>query len=255
MDFHLTRISRVESPAPDHVLIGFAGERPIEGRPGQFVMVRGEWGSDPILGRAFSLVRAGAGGEILARVVGRGTALLAAARVGDRLSVLGPLGSAFAPPAAGERCVLVAGGVGVAPLIYLAEQLAANGPRPRFLYGARSAADLPLRERIAAVSELAITTEDGSAGERGLISAPLERLLADGAPSRVYACGPEGMLAAVARIALAAGVPCAVALESPMACGMGTCKGCAVPAADGGYRYVCTDGPVFDAAELYGGAG
>jgi dihydroorotate dehydrogenase electron transfer subunit len=255
MDFLQTRVTAVERPAPAHVLIRFAGERPITGEPGQFVMVRGDWGTHPVLARAFSLVESGADGAILVRVVGQGTALLEAARVGDTLFVLGPRGRGYSTPTADRRVVLVAGGIGVAPLIFMAERLAAAGSPPTFLFGARSSPDLPLRERVAAASsELSITTEDGSVGERGLIISPLARVLGSGEPVQIFACGPEGMLEAVARLAVAAEAPCEVALESPMACGMGTCKGCAVLAADREYRYVCSDGPVFESTEIYGGA-
>jgi dihydroorotate dehydrogenase electron transfer subunit len=148
----------------------------------------------------------------------------------------------------------VAGGVGVAPLIFLAEQLAAEGARPIFVYGARSVQDLPLLARTQCVGDFYATTEDGSFGEKGMATEPLKRILETGENIQLFSCGPEPMLKAVALLAGSAGVPCEIALESPMACGMGTCKGCAVPGADGEYRYVCCDGPVFNSAEIYGGA-
>jgi dihydroorotate dehydrogenase electron transfer subunit len=253
MDYLETRVTAVDRPAPGHVMIRFSGERPLRGEPGQFVMVRGEWGADPILSRAFSLVDSGDEGAILVRVVGQGTTLLARARPGDSLWVLGPRGRGFSEPSPDRQPVLVAGGVGVAPLLFLARRLAAAGSRPLFFYGARSADDLPFTDRIAAAADLTITTEDGSVGVRGLVTEPLRQLLdGDGRPE-LFACGPEAMLAAVARLAVDYGVPCEVALEAPMACGMGTCKGCAVLAADREYRYVCSDGPVFESTEIYGG--
>ena len=97
------------------------------------------------------------------------------------------------------------------------------------------------------------TTEDGSAGEKGLVTAPLERALADGPDAAVFSCGPHPMLEAVTRMAGAAGAPCQVALESPMACGMGTCKGCAVLTPDGDFKYVCSDGPCFEGSAVFGG--
>jgi len=253
MDYLRTRVTAIERPAPEHVLVRFAGDRPIEGRPGQFVMVRGEWGFHPVLARAFSLVEAGEQGAILVRVVGEGTALLDGLRPGDSLAVLGPQGRGFSEPETGRRVVLVAGGVGVAPLVFMAERVANGGGRATFLYGARTSADLPLEERIRGVADLTVTTEDGSIGRQGLVTEPLVQILADSTDVQIYACGPEPMLAAVARLAVASGVPCEVALESRMACGMGTCKGCAVLAADREYRYVCSDGPVFEAIAIYGG--
>ena len=246
-----TRIVEVTYPARDHAVLWFAGDEPIPAIPGEFVMVRGDWGVHPVLPRAFSLVESGERGAILVKAIGEGTERLAAMAVGDDLMVFGPLGQAYKPDTTGRKHVLVAGGVGVAPLLFLARELAAAGGSSTFLYGARTEHDLPLAAEIAEVSELVITTEDGSRGEQGLITAPLERLLDDDPNAIVYTCGPEGMLHAVANVAQARGVPCQVALEAPMACGMGTCKGCAVMGTDGKYHYVCHDGPVFDASLIY----
>jgi dihydroorotate dehydrogenase electron transfer subunit len=253
MDFLKTHITKVERPAAGYVLLRFQNDRPIEGVPGQFVMIRGEWGVDPILPRAFSLVETGSKGAVLVHAVGKGTKLLVQMEPGDVLDVLGPCGKGFSLPPAGRRPVLVAGGVGVAPMVYLAENLLRDGHKPTSLFGGRTAADLPLHERLAASGELIMTTEDGSIGEKGLVTGPLERLLKEDKTVQLYSCGPEPMLRAVARAAEAHGIPCEVALESPMACGIGTCKGCAVQAADGSFLYVCSDGPVFDAVDIYGG--
>lgn len=254
MKYLRTLITEVEYPAPDHALLRFAGDEEIPGVPGEFVMVRGAWGVHPVLPRAFSLVESGATGSILVKPIGEGTERLAAMVKGDELVVFGPLGNGFTIAADDRQQLLVAGGVGVAPLLFLAREMAAAGTRPVFLYGARSEHDLPFAAEIAEVAELIITTENGARGERGLITAPLQRLLADNNHASVYSCGPDGMLHAVAKVADAAGVPCQVALEAPMACGMGTCKGCAVMGADGNYRYVCYEGPVFEASTIFGTA-
>jgi dihydroorotate dehydrogenase electron transfer subunit len=216
-------------------------------------MIRGAWGVNPILPRAFSLVESGKGGAVLVMDVGVGTNLLCNMKVGDPLTVLGPLGNRYTGPTEGRRPILVAGGVGVAPLVFWANRLAAAGQQPIFVYGARTAGDLPLSEEIAKSARLLITTEDGSVGEKGLVTAPLTRLLADGGQYQVYSCGPDRMLEAVFGAAQAHESPCQVALESPMACGLGTCKGCAVVGADGSFKYVCSDGPVFEGATIYGG--
>jgi dihydroorotate dehydrogenase electron transfer subunit len=255
MDYLKTEIVENVEVAAGYALLRFRGEKPVVGAPGQFAMVRGAWGAHPVLGRAFSLVEVGAAGAILVRAVGDGTRRLVSLGPGDALSVLGPLGHGYAAHEPGRLAVLVAGGVGVAPIAFLAERLAAAGARPTILFGARTANDLPLRERLAAAGDLVITTEDGSVGERGLVTAPLERLLAARRDVQIFACGPEPMLEAVAKLAVAASAPCQVALESPMACGMGTCKGCAVLAASGEYKYVCSDGPVFDSAAIWGKGG
>ncbi len=253
MEYQVTQITDVEHPQPEYALLRFSGKQPVTGKPGQFLMVRGDWGTDPILPRAFSLVEVGNKGAILVREVGKGTKKLREMRPGDELGVLGPGGQGFSVPQAGSRPVLVAGGVGVAPLVFLAEQLASEGVRPIFIYGARSSQDLPLRSRAAQAGDMIITTEDGSSGEQGMVTGPLQRILEGSEQVQLFSCGPEPMLKAVALLAKRAGVSCEIALESPMACGMGTCKGCAVPGADGNYRYVCCDGPVFNSAEIYGG--
>jgi dihydroorotate dehydrogenase electron transfer subunit len=252
MKYLRTRITEILYPARDHALLRFAGDEAIPATPGEFVMVRGDWGCHPVLPRAFSLVESGEVGAILVKAVGPGTELLAAMNVGDELVVFGPLGNGYTVELAGRVPVLVAGGVGVAPLLFLAQRLAEAGQRSTFLYGARTEHDLPLAEDIAGVAELQVTTEDGSVGEQGLITQPLQRLLQENANAVVYSCGPDGMLEAVSRVAMAQGVECQVALEAPMACGMGTCKGCAVMTSSGSYKYVCYDGPVFAAPEIYG---
>jgi dihydroorotate dehydrogenase electron transfer subunit len=255
MKYLRTRISEVTYPAVNHALLRFTADEPIAGIPGEFVMVRGDWGCHPVLPRAFSLVESGATGAVLVKAIGEGTERLASMKVGEELVVFGPLGHGYEWQDCDAPAVLVAGGVGVAPLLFLAEQMAARGQRPLFLYGARTEDDLPLADDIKRVAELRVTTENGSVGERGLVTQPLEKALAQVPSSVVYTCGPEGMLEAVARVAGSAGVPCQVALEAPMACGMGTCKGCAVMTTDGSYRYVCYDGPVFPAEQIYGAVG
>jgi dihydroorotate dehydrogenase electron transfer subunit len=252
MKYLRTTITDVQYPAKDHTLLRFSAAVDIPGEPGEFVMIRGDWGVHPVLPRAFSLVESGATGSVLVKAIGEGTERLAAMVAGDELVVFGPLGNGYQVQA--NTPVLVAGGVGVAPLLFLAQQLAASGTRPIFLYGARTEDDLPLADQIAAVADLIITTENGVVGEKGLITAPLKRILSEHRDVTVYSCGPDGMLQAVAREAAATGVHCQVALEAPMACGMGTCKGCAVMSTDGTYKYVCSDGPVFAAASIFGAA-
>ncbi len=251
MKYLRTRITEVLRPAPNYFLLRFAGDEPIPARPGEFVMVRGEWGVHPVLPRAFSLVECGEFGSIIVKPIGEGTQLLADMEVGDLLTVFGPLGNGYDMDNDGRRPVLVAGGVGVAPLLYLAREFHAAGTRAVFIYGGRTEDDLPLSEEIAEIADLVVTTENGGRGEKGRVTAPLERLLAEDPNSIVYSCGPDGMLHAVSNVSQAVGVPCQLALEAPMACGMGTCKGCAVMGTDGVYKYVCYDGPVFEAADIF----
>ena len=188
--------------------------------------------------------------EILYKVVGRGTALLADASVGDRLRVVGPLGRPFPMPSAGEHVVVVGGGTGVASLYGLAAA-APNGVRQTIILGARSADDLMAREDFARTrAELLFTTEDGSLGEVGLATDPLARVLAEGDVASVYCCGPTPMMRACSELAAEHQVACVVSLENNMACGYGVCLGCAAPRPAGDYALVCCDGPVFDSREI-----
>ena len=211
--------------------------------------------TDPLLPRPMAIYRerrrpGGADVEILYKVVGRGTALLADATPGQRIDVVGPLGRPFGMPAADERAVIVAGGTGIASVYELAVRLAADGDVV-VLLGARSAEDLMAEADFAELDvELRVATEDGSAGTRGLVTRLLEPALDGGKPARVYACGPTAMMRAVASLAAGRGRPCVVSLENPMACGFGVCLGCAAPRVGGGFSLVCRDGPTFDAATV-----
>jgi dihydroorotate dehydrogenase electron transfer subunit len=234
--------------------------------PGQFFMI-GAPGSDVLLRRPFSvcgLPGTFADGktdavQVLYRVFGRGTKLLASLGTGAPLHVLGPLGRGFAIPERKDaRIVLVAGGIGCAPFPAFLAELEREGRRATMIYGARSADELPLldwfRERCDSV---AVTTDDGSLGAPGLVTGPLAAMLREPDRERLhlYACGPSPMLKAVAEMALASGIVCDLALEAPMACGFGVCLGCVVPthASPGGpvaYERVCVEGPVMRAERV-----
>lgn len=231
----------------------------LEGRAGQFLMVRGaEWGDSPLLPRPMSLLTTGATPSILIKVVGEGTLRMARAEPGEPFALLGPLGQPWRAPAGDCRPILVAGGVGVAPLMFLARELAERGVRALSLYGGRSARDLPLADELAQVSELEVATEDGSRGVRGRVTELLERHLSDGREAtdplasgdEVFTCGPDRMMARVAELCEKSGVPCEASLETPMACGYGVCLGCPVPLSGGGYLYACTEGPCVDARRI-----
>jgi len=229
--------------------------------PGQFVMLSAGvlaavQRSDPLLPRPMAVYRQRAANgatevEILFKRHGRGTALLAEARPGERVRLVGPLGRGFALAPPGEAPILVAGGTGIASVYELAAQLADASLPATVLLGARSADDLMGEADFEALpGSLRIATEDGSRGERGLVTDLLERELASATRPRVYACGPTPMMRRTAEIARAAGAPCSVSLENPMACGFGVCLGCAAPLAEGGFALVCRDGPVFDATAV-----
>jgi dihydroorotate dehydrogenase electron transfer subunit len=222
-------------------------------------MVKAATGHDPLLRRPFSVfevLRDSSGSPIglslLNKRIGPSTALLFDARPGQTVACLGPLGRPFTPVDRPAEAWMVAGGVGLAPFAMLAEHLRARRVVTRLFYGARSAGELFYLDFFRNLGvDLVITTEDGSAGEQGRIVAPLERYLAgqdDNAPVMVYACGPEGMLAACAKTAGRYGRPCQVSVERVMGCGMGGCYSCVIPMRDedGISHHVrsCLAGPV-----------
>lgn len=244
--------------AADTFFLGLRSPRiAAEARPGQFVMLRVGRGMDPLLRRPFSIcgIREDDLVLILYRVVGRGTTIMCDAREGESLSVLGPLGSGFEMPQKGEKPLLVAGGMGIAPLIFLALIM---GPRSfPFLAGFGSAKEIVATDEIGFSGlDLSISTDDGSEGHRGLVTELLENRLAGfngNINPVVFACGPLPMLKEVAAITLDKDVPCQVSLEASMACGLGACQGCAIRRSseqDIAYFHVCQDGPVFDVKSL-----
>jgi len=230
---------------------------------GQFVMLQTRAGTDPLLRRPMSIFRVlpdrRARLQILYKVVGAGTRYLSSQPAGSRLLTLGPLGNGFQLPPVSTQPILVSGGIGIAIFPFLVETLARKRRRPPILvYGARSKDDLVALDFFRARRlTMRLATEDGSAGARGLVTRLLEPLLAGRAGSRkpeLFVCGPTPMLKAVAAMAVRAGVPCQLALESQMPCGIGVCLGCVVgcPGDDQGpvFRRVCTEGPIFRAGEV-----
>ena len=190
--------------------------------------------------------------ELLYKVVGRGSGLLAQAQVGQRIRVVGPLGGRFPLPQPEERALLVGGGTGTASLYELAAQ-AAKTSEVDVVLGARSEQDLM---GVSLFRDLGVrvhtTTEDGSHGTRGRVTDLIPELTADNPQSvSLYACGPTPMMHACARLAEELGIPrCWVSLENTMACGFGVCLGCAIPLAEGGFSLLCRVGPVYSASEI-----
>ena len=227
--------------------------------PGQFVMIKAGLAHDPLLRRPFSvfeIIRDAAGVpsglSLLNKRIGPSTALVYAAVPGQQIACLGPLGRPFSLVDAPAEAWMVAGGVGLAPFVTLAESLRARGVRSTLFYGARRADELFCLNLFRDLGvDLTLTTEDGSAGKRGRVTEPLDERLASrgqSAPVMIYACGPEGMLAATAKIAMRHGRPCQVSVERIMGCGLGGCYSCVVPmrAEHGGVHHVrsCLSGPV-----------
>ena len=233
--------------------------------PGQFVMVKPGRGHDPLLRRPFSVfeILRDAGGAaigitILSKRIGASTSLIYGAREGQHVDCLGPLGKPFTLAAAPSAAWMVAGGVGLAPFATLAQSLRARGVTSTLFYGARRATELFYLDFFRDLGvELVLTTEDGSAGEPGRVIAPLEKRLAArpaAEPVMLYACGPEGMLAATAKTAMTYGRPCEVSVERIMGCGLGGCYSCVVPMRgdDGAFHHVrsCIAGPVLPGDQL-----
>jgi len=216
--------------------------------PGQFLQIRvSVSGQDPLLRRPICVAAAREDEvDIVVRVAGRGTDLLARETPGAFVDLLGPLGRGFTRPGRHEPVALVGGGVGVAPLHFLLTSLA-DPSRVRVLLGARTRALLPRLPGLSGLEGLRIATDDGSEGHHGTAADLLAGVLETDPPHRVYACGPQPMLAAVARLCIQRRIVCEVSLEERMACGIGVCMGCAVPMAGGGYTRACREGPVYDA--------
>ncbi len=234
-------------------------------RPGQFLMLRLAASLDPLLRRPMSVCNVvpeepgiGARVQVLYKVVGRGTSLLANLSAGDSLPTLGPLGTPFSvssPESPPPRALIVAGGIGIAPFPFLVPTLKRSGWNVTLLYGVRRAEELVHRDWFEAQGvEVLTATEDGSEGRKGTVTPLLEEALsAVGGFGVAYACGPNAMLKAVSARVNAAGVPCQLSLEGHMGCGIGACLGCAVPVSRGAdpmYVRVCLEGPTLSAAEV-----
>ena len=239
--------------------------------PGQFVMVRVSSAIDPLLRRPLAVFDAGllppdqaqpgqeAFFDMLYHVVGKGTGILSQAAPGYTVDVLGPLGKGFELGQPDEENLLVGGGIGLAPLFLLARVLRQQqAPNVHLFAGGRSREDVLCFD---AFTQLGVhghaATNDGSFGEKGFVTVPLAQHLdqLNGRAATIYACGPEPMLRAVARLAGERKVPCQVSLEGYMACGVGACLACVTPGRNHSpetpdYRCVCAEGPVFDANDL-----
>jgi dihydroorotate dehydrogenase electron transfer subunit len=235
----------VRRPVGRYVVLGIVDAQ-ARALPGQFYMLAAaeRWGGGererPFLARAISIMRVTADGvtEFLLEDVGPGTRRLCELEVGEDLAIVGPLGRGFTEPPPGT--LLVGGGIGVAPLVAVQETWGGSA-----LLGFR---DAEHAEAASLFAGPAIATDDGSVGHHGFVTDLLDERLADEARV-VYACGPPPMLDATRERVRSHALACELALEAPMACGFGACYGCVVATVDG-YRRVCLDGPVFDAALL-----
>jgi dihydroorotate dehydrogenase electron transfer subunit len=246
--------------SPQYYLITLSSrEVAKEARPGQFVLVRGWSGYDPLLARPMSINEvyydAGRpkGIKILFQVVGRGTQLLSLLSPGDEVYLRGPLGNGF-PLSPTGKAILIAGGIGVSPLLFLASELKKGGSELGLLIGGKSEEDILLVQSFEKLGVMiGITTEDGSSGRKGVVTELVEERLSRGEELIIYACGPEGMLKEVARLSQRYRCKAYLSLERRMACGIGACLGCAVKIKKEGREEmvrVCREGPVFSADEV-----
>ncbi len=218
--------------------------------PGQFIHVRCSPLYDPLLRRPFSIHERNQDSlVILYRVVGKGTDLLSKKKSGEKIDVIGPLGCGFKVEPSAESVLIVGGGMGVVPLLFLAQVLRSH---VQVLLGARTKGLVLCEEKFKKLDcSVGITTDDGSYGKKGYVSSLFKKVFEEVKPSEVYACGPWGMLKEIAVICCEYSVRCQVSLESQMGCGVGACLGCVIETKqpDGSvcYRRVCKEGPVFDA--------
>lgn len=223
-------------------------------KPGQFLTIRCGNATTPLLRRPFGFHRISAAGfEILYEIIGKGTRYLAGLKPGDKVDILGPLGNGFPIRKGDKNFIIIAGGIGVAPLASLAESLARiNKAETYAIIGARSEKDLLCEGRFKNIGiKTMIATDDGSCGKRCFATDMLKNFLEikKGFRPTIFACGPEPMLKATAHIAKKRGLECYASLEENIACGVGACLGCAIRTKSG-YKLVCKDGPVFDIKEI-----
>lgn len=215
--------------------------------PGQFVQVRVDNSPSTYLRRPISIHDVDvANNEIslLVQLVGEGTRHLGAASIGDKINMVLPLGNGYTLPVENEKVLLVGGGIGIAPLYYLAKRMTA---KPTFLLGGKKASDLVRLDAYQSLGKVFVTTEDGSLGEKGMVTG--HSVWKEGGFDKIYVCGPKRMMMAVADIAKTDRVWCEVSLEHMMACGLGACLCCVEDTVDGNLC-VCKEGPVFNTRRL-----
>ena len=227
-----------------------------EAQPGQFVHVRITEGNDPLLRRPFSIHRVNreeGSVEILYRVIGRGTALMSEAESGDSFDMMGPLGKGFRIDDSFTHALVVAGGMGSAPVFFLIDELIKHSKHVTFFWGAKTGREIFGVDALKkAGAEVYTVTEDGTIGDCGLVTDSLNRFLSSQGTVNSYegfVCGPKPMLKCIQEIFVDTSVNWQASLEERMACGMGVCIGCAVKTHTG-YKMVCSDGPVMDLKEI-----
>lgn len=245
------QVQETAHPREDYVFLRLTNPLgampPME--PGQFVEVRVDDSPTTFLRRPISVNYADEKELwLLIHCVGEGTRHLARLQAGDKLNCLLPLGHGYTISSSDkEECLLIGGGVGTAPLLYLGQRLRQEGHNVTFILGGRSASDILQKDLFKEIGEVYITTNDGTLGEKGFVTQ--HSVLSNQTFTKIYTCGPKPMMQAVVRWAKAHNVACEVSLENMMACGLGACL-CCVENTKKGHVCVCKDGPVFDMNEL-----
>lgn len=250
IDMTVTAVNHINEK---YVLLKLTHNEPLPHMiPGQFVEVRVDGSSTTFLRRPISINNVDVIKNelhLLIAAIGDGTRRLAQLHSGDNLNVMLPLGNGFTLPATPKkRHILIGGGVGVAPLLYLGKAIKDMGGEATFLLGARTKTDLLMIEEFKKIGRVFITTEDGSEGEKGFVTN--HSILTREDFDMVSTCGPKPMMIAVARYAEKAGIECEVSLENKMACGLGACLCCVEKTNDKGNICICTEGPVINAKRL-----
>lgn len=240
-----------ETPRPGYVLLKLTDSKPLPPMcPGQFAELKVNGSETTFLRRPISInnvVEEKNEVWFLIHAVGDGTRRLAELGAGDTLNVVMPLGRGFTFPEKGENMLLVGGGVGTAPLLYMGKKMCEAGMRPVFLLGGRTAGDLMQLDLFRVYGDVHVTTEDGSMGEKGFVTQ--HSILSQMTFNRIATCGPKPMMQAVARYARSVNAECEVSLENMMACGVGACL-CCVENTTEGHLCVCKEGPVFNINRL-----
>ena len=245
------RVKSVEKVGGRYSLLKLTHEQPLpEMVPGQFVEVRVDNSPSTFLRRPISINFVDRDANelwLLVAAIGEGTRHITTLKPGDTLNCVLPLGNGFTmPKSSSDRVLLVGGGVGVAPLLYMGAEMKRNGIEPTFLLGARSAADLLEIDLFRRYARVCITTEDASEGEKGFVT---NHSVLGEKFDMIATCGPKPMMVAVARYAYKAGVECEASLENMMACGLGACL-CCVEKTTEGNLCVCKEGPVLNIKKL-----
>lgn len=234
-------------------LIRLKSETPLPKlKPGQFINVEIKDSSDIFLRRPFSIFEIDYlqnSISIIVKILGRGSKKLTEIKAGDSLSIVFPLGKGFSIPGNGEKILLIGGGSGVAPMLFLAKECGLEKQNVNILIGAKTVTDHINVDKYGQYGNLFYTTEDGSLGERGFVTQHSVFKNNIKSYNRIYACGPDAMMKAIAKVAKEENVFCEVSLENLMACGFGVCLCCIEPTIKGNLC-VCTEGPVFNINDL-----